>query len=80
MSVPNAWGAWSLIPMGGVKFSLPRLRIFKGNSVSRRVPNIHATPACWEEMLFNPKILTAAKSSLTMLMKSCRQTHNWENI
>ena len=44
MSVSNAWGAWSLIHMGEAKFSLPHLRIIKGNSVSQ-VLNIRVTSA-----------------------------------
>ena len=47
MSVYNARGAWSLIPMDGAKLSLPRLRIIKGSDNSR-VPIIHATPAIAE--------------------------------
>ena len=32
------------------------------------------------QSMFNPLILRAAKSSMTILMKSCRQKHTYENI
>ena len=40
----DAWGAWSLIQMGGAQILFPGLRIIEGNSGSQ-VPNTHSTPA-----------------------------------